>query len=61
MWWWQFDREEPLQEDLVIYEKFIEIQQDRDRMNKDKAAQKERAKKGTSARHATYNIPDPQP
>jgi len=63
MWWWQFDKEEPLQEDIVVYERFIELRRDRERMNRDKAAQKEKARlggaKGPGSSSITYKIPDP--
>ena len=60
MWWWQFNKEEPLQEDIVVYERFMEYRRDRERMNRDKAAQKERAKQKGSGSSVTYKIPDPQ-
>lgn len=61
MWWWNFNKEEPLQEDLVVYERFMEFRKDRQRMDRDKAEQKERAKQRTkgSKNSVTYNIPDP--
>ena len=63
MWWWQFNKEEPLQEDIVVYEKFMDFRRDRERMNRDKEAQKERARqgrgKGTGNSSTTYKIPDP--
>lgn len=59
MWWWQFNKEEPLQEDLIVYEKFVEFRKDRQRMNKDKADQKERSKKLGGGSSTVYKIPDP--
>lgn len=63
MWWWDFDKEEPLQEDLVVYEKFVEMRQDRKKMNQQKAEQRAQAEanrsSGKSVSHASYNIPDP--
>ena len=60
-WWWEFDKEEPLQEDLVAYQRFMEFLEDRKRMDREKQAQKEKRKQqglqgGTST---TYKIPDP--
>lgn len=61
MWWWQFNKEEPLQEDLVVYERFLEFRRDRERMNRDKEAQKARAKqKGAGNSSISYKIPDPE-
>lgn len=60
MWWWQFNKEEPLQEDLMVYEKFIEFRSEREKMNRDKAEQKEKSKKLGSISSTTYKIPDPQ-
>jgi hypothetical protein len=63
MWWWQFNNEEPLQEDLIVFEKLMEMRRDRQKMDKRKAEQKqasEAAKQsGKSVSHASYNIPDP--
>jgi hypothetical protein len=58
MWWWRFNNEEPLQEDLVVYEKFTRMRQERQRMNEDKERQKEARKSGV-IRGTKYNIPDP--
>ena len=59
MWWWEFDKEEPLQEDLIVYEKFLEFRADRERMTRDKAAQKQRAEQRRAGKSGTkYNIPD---
>lgn len=61
MWWWQFDKKEPLQEDLMTYERFEEFREDRERMNKDKEDQKARRKERDAGRsRTTYNIPDPK-
>lgn len=58
MWWWEFNKEEPLQEDLVVYEQFEDFRKDRERMDRDKEEQRSRLKAGT--RHGTkYSIPDP--
>lgn len=55
MWWWEFNHEEePLQEDLVVYEKFLEFKSDRARMDKEKAERKGKRSQGTQ-----YKIPDP--
>jgi hypothetical protein len=60
MWWWNFDKKEPLQEDLMTYEKFEELREDRERMNRDKEAQKAKRKQlGAGGSSATYKIPDP--
>lgn len=62
MWWWQFNKEEPLQEDMMTYERFEEFREDRERMNKEKEAQRARLKKrGAGGSSTTYNIPDPPP
>jgi hypothetical protein len=58
MWWWQFDKEEPLQEDLVVYEKFVEMRSERRRMNEEKERQKEARKQGLVS-STKYRIPDP--
>jgi hypothetical protein len=58
MWWWQFNKEEPLQEDLVVYEKFTVMRQERQRMNEEKEKQKEERKSGL-VRGTKYRIPDP--
>jgi hypothetical protein len=58
MWWWQFDKEEPLQEDLVVYEKFVEMRSERRRMNEEKQRQKEQQQTGL-VRGTKYRIPDP--
>lgn len=61
MWWWQFNKEEPLQEDIAVYARFMEFRSDRQRMNRDKAEQKARAKeRGSGKSNVTYNIPDPE-
>ena len=61
MWWWQLDKTEPLQEDLMVYEKFEEFREDRERMNKDKEEQKaRRAQRAAGRSSTTYNIPDPK-
>jgi hypothetical protein len=61
MWWWQFNKTEPLQEDLVVYEKFMEIKEDRQRMNREKEHQKASLKSGKSKSISgkQYTIPDP--
>ena len=59
MWWWNFNKEEPLQEDLMTYERFMEIREDRRRMNEDKRRQKEQARSKGVKSSTTYNIPDP--
>lgn len=57
MWWWEFNKEEPLQEDLVVYEQFEDFRRDRERMDREKEEQKAKMKSG---RHGTkYSIPDP--
>lgn len=58
MWWWQFDKEEPLQEDLVVYERFTEMRNERQRMNEEKERQKEARKQGVTS-STKYKIPDP--
>lgn len=61
MWWWEFNKEEdgPIQEDLVVYEKFLEFRADRERMDRDKSIQKERSKQRKLGKSSTkYNIPD---
>lgn len=58
MWWWQFNKEEPLQEDLVVYEKFTEMRRERQRMNEEKEKQKEARKQGLAS-STKYKIPDP--
>ena len=58
MWWWEFDKEEPLQEDIIAYERFIEMRKERQRMNEEKQRQKETRKSGLH-RGTKYNIPDP--
>ena len=61
MWWWQLDKTEPLQEDLMVYEKFEEFREDRERMNKEKEEQKARRReRNPGGSHTTYNIPDPK-
>lgn len=63
MWWWQFDKKEPLQEDLATYERFEGFREDRQRMNREKEEQKEKAKQrrgGGEKTSTTYNIPDPE-
>ncbi len=69
MWWWEFDKEEPLQEDLVVYEKFMEWRRERLKMTREKERQKQEAAarkagssgSGKSVTHsgASYTIPDP--
>jgi hypothetical protein len=60
MWWWDFEKEEPLQEDLVAYEKFTEIRRERQKMNQDKERQQAQARSGKSSTGGTiYKIPDP--
>jgi hypothetical protein len=58
MWWWQFNKEEPFQEDLVVYEKFVEMRSERRRMNEEKQKQKEERQSGL-VRGTKYRIPDP--
>ena len=62
MWWWEFNGEEPLQEDIAVYEKFLEFRADRERMDRDKAEQKARSQKGKLGNKqgggTKYNIPD---
>ena len=60
MWWWNFDKKEPLQEDLVVYEKFQEMLDERERMTQEKERQKAAARKRGSVTGGTrYSIPDP--
>lgn len=56
MWWWEFNKEEPLQEDLVVYEQFEDFRSDRERMDREKEAQKSKMKSGS--RGTKYIIPD---
>ena len=61
MWWWKFpgNEKEPYQEDLIAYEKWISMRHDRERMNRDKAAQKARAQQSREGKTSTtYQIPD---
>jgi hypothetical protein len=58
MWWWQFDKSEPIQEDLIAYERFTEMRRERQRMNEEKERQKEARKSGLKS-GTKYNIPDP--
>lgn len=60
MWWWEFNKEEPLQEDLVVYEKFQEMRDERQRMTDERERQKSEAKrKGKQASGSKYSIADP--
>jgi hypothetical protein len=67
MWWWQFNGEEPLQEDLVVFEKLMDMRRARRDADREKqrqkdeiAAQKASARGGTSKiKGASYTIPDP--
>jgi len=61
MWWWTFNKEEPLQEDLVVYEKFMELKEDRERMNLDKERQKADRELKKSGSSVKYQIPDYKP
>ena len=61
MWWWEFSGEEPLQEDIIVYERFMELRRDRERMNRIKAeqkAQKQQRDAMGGGRSMKYRIPD---
>jgi len=61
IWWWELDGTgEPLQEDLIVYEKFIELRKERERMTAEKERQRASRKSGVSRSGTRYNIPDPQ-
>jgi hypothetical protein len=65
-WWWVFNKEEPLQEDLVAYDQFEELRDEK--RKRDKWRDEQRAKRagkiassGKSGKGGiTYNIPDPE-
>jgi hypothetical protein len=59
MWWWQFDNEEPLQEDLVVYERFMEMVKDRQRMNEEKERQKAAARSKGGGSGTSYDFGPP--
>lgn len=51
---------EPNQEDLVVYEKFMDLKKERERMTQEKERQKAARKSGSGLHSGTkYNIPDP--
>lgn len=66
MWWWQFNKEEPLQEDLVVFEKLMDMRRARRDADREKQRQlEEAAARRASAtgsgkiKGASYTIPDP--
>jgi hypothetical protein len=61
MWWWEFNHEEPIQEDLVAYEIWTGFLREREKMNQDKERQRQRARQrggGAGGSSVKYQIPD---